>query len=118
MNNVSRILVVDDDAYFCSLMGLYLKAHGHEVEVAATGRAGLDSVQRAAPELILTDFQMPQMDGFALFNAVRSAPATAQVPIVMITAHRSRDMQRAASAMPSKAAGSRPARAPASTIAA
>jgi serine/threonine-protein kinase PpkA len=89
---MSRILIVDDDAYFCSLMGLYLRARGHEVDLAMTGREGLGYVQSRPPHLVLTDFQMPQMDGFALFSAIRAAPATARLPVVMITSHRSREM--------------------------
>jgi serine/threonine protein kinase len=87
---MSRILVVDDDPDILNLVGAYLMAEGHSVEFAASGVVGVQAAARAAPDLILTDFQMPQMDGFALFNAIRSSPRTTQVPVVMLTAHNSR----------------------------
>ncbi|MGH8481690.1 MAG: response regulator, partial [Nevskiaceae bacterium] len=85
---MSRILVVDDDPDVRNLIGTYLRADGHAVEFAVNGIAGIGAALGAMPDLIVTDFQMPGMDGFALFNAVR-ANAEKKVPVVMITAHHS-----------------------------
>ena len=89
---MSRILVVDDDPDILNLVGAYLKAEGHSLEFADSGVTGIQAAARAVPDLILTDYQMPQMDGFALFNAVRAAKLTAHVPVVMLTAHHSRPL--------------------------
>ncbi len=92
---MSRILVVDDDPDIRNLIGAYLKADGHDVEFAVNGIAGIGAALSAMPDLIVTDFQMPGMDGFALFNAVR-ANAEKKVPVVMITAHHSRALMQKA----------------------
>jgi len=86
---VSRILVVDDDPDIRSLLGAWLRADGHVVEFAEDGARGAEVAARTQPDLVLTDFQMPRMDGFALFNAVRAAQQTSRVPVVMLTAHNS-----------------------------
>ena len=81
---MSRILVVDDDPDIRNLVGAYLTADGHTVEFAVNGILGIGAALGDMPDLIVTDFQMPGMDGFALFNAVR-ANAEKKVPVVMIT---------------------------------
>ena len=86
---MSRILVVDDDPDIRSLLAAYLTADGHAVEFAEDGVAGAASAARTVPDLVVADFQMPRMDGFGLFNALRSTPATAKVPVIMLTAHSS-----------------------------
>ncbi|MGH8706194.1 MAG: response regulator, partial [Burkholderiales bacterium] len=86
---MSRILVVDDDPDIRNLLGAYLRADGHSPEYAEDGASGAEVARRIVPDLVVTDFQMPRMDGFALFNAVRAAHQTAHVPVVMLTAHSS-----------------------------
>jgi serine/threonine protein kinase len=92
---VGRILVVDDDPDIRNLIGAYLQADGHTVEFAVNGIAGVGAALGKMPDLIVTDFQMPGMDGFALFNAVR-ANAEKKVPVVMVTAHHSRALMQKA----------------------
>src|SRR4029079_15627739 len=89
---MSRILVVDDDADLRALVGVYLKAAGHTVEFAPDGVAGAEAAARQPPELIISDFQMPRMDGFSLFNAGRGNPKSARLSVIMLTAHHSPEM--------------------------
>lgn len=89
---MSRILVVDDDPDMRALVGAYLKAAGHAVEFAEDGVAGAQAMLRQLPDLVVTDFQMPRLDGFGLFNAIRSDRRAVGVPVVMLTAHNSREM--------------------------
>lgn len=89
---MSRILVVDDDPDMRALVATVLKSKGHQVELAEDGAAAVAALAKALPDLVVTDFQMPRMDGFGLFNAIRANPRAAAVPVVMITAHNSREM--------------------------
>lgn len=81
-----RILLVDDNAdmraYLAGLLG-----RDHEVRTAADGLQALARVAQQVPDLVLTDVMMPRMDGFALLRHLRSAPATAALPVVMLSAH-------------------------------
>lgn len=87
---MSRILVVDDDPDIRTLVATYLRPEGHAVEFAEDGARGLEAAVNLAPDVVVADFQMPRMDGFALFSALRANPKTARVPVVMLTAHHSR----------------------------
>lgn len=93
---MSYILVVDDDPDMRALIGAYLTAAGHEVDFAADGVAATEHLWRRVPDLVVTDFQMPRMDGFSLFNAIRAQKSASRVPVVMVTAHNSRDMMQKA----------------------
>jgi signal transduction histidine kinase len=79
------VLLVDDNAdmreYVRSLL-----AGRFDVVAAANGRIALEEVSRRTPALVLTDVMMPEMDGFALLAALRENPATAVIPIIMLSA--------------------------------
>ncbi len=79
------ILLVDDNTdmreYVYSLL-----AGRFEVVAATNGRLALEEVKRRTPALVLTDVMMPEMDGFALLAALRRDPATAAVPVIMLSA--------------------------------
>jgi DNA-binding response OmpR family regulator len=80
-----RILVVDDDPDIRMLLHLGLKNH-FEVEVAGDGRQALAAVERQPPDLIITDRMMPNLDGLGLVMELRRRPATADLPVIMLTA--------------------------------
>ncbi len=68
-----KLLLVDDDAFSRKLMGYYLKPLEAEVAVAGSGQECLDLVSQDAPDLILMDCQMPEMDGFETVTRLRSS---------------------------------------------
>src|SRR5436305_347278 len=80
-----RLLVVDDDALFRALLVEALRPLGLEVETAGDGLAALESIRRGPPDMLITDRQMPHMDGLALVRALRADPVTAALPILMIS---------------------------------
>jgi CheY-like chemotaxis protein len=84
---VGAILVVDDDADIRGILRVILESAGHEVVEAAHGAAALDliSAQRL-PDLVVTDLIMPVLDGTELIGRLRSAPTTAAIPIVVVSA--------------------------------
>jgi DNA-binding response OmpR family regulator len=63
-----------------------LKLHGYEVSSAATGRDALEQMAFGQPDLVVLDVMMPVMDGFATLKAIRENAATADLPVVMLTA--------------------------------
>jgi len=83
-----RALVVDDEEDFRDLLTLSLDRSGLgiAVEVAASGSEALQRVQADPPDLILLDVMMPEMDGFAVCEHLRSNVRTAFIPILMLTA--------------------------------
>lgn len=81
-----QILVIDDDADQSSILADLLSAQGHSVLLATSGREGLAMAQERLPDLIMLDVMMPGMDGFAVCEALRTNPQTAEVNILMMTA--------------------------------
>jgi PAS domain S-box-containing protein len=80
-----RILVADDNADMREYLVRLLRAHW-ETEAVADGRAALRAARQRAPDLIVADVMMPRMDGLALVRALRAAPETSGVPVILLTA--------------------------------
>lgn len=86
-----RILLVDDDPGARDLAGAVLGVAGHSVTTAGDGREGLEKAVASPPDIVVTDVQMPVVDGWAFARSLRSHPRTALVPIVFLTALDSPD---------------------------
>jgi len=91
---MSRILVVDDSRVDLELVASLLSEAGHGCVRATNGREALELVQSESPELIVTDLQMPDMDGLALVQAIHARYP--KVPVVLMTAHGSEEIAAAA----------------------
>jgi CheY-like chemotaxis protein len=83
-----RILVVDDSALIRQVITDALVPAGFDVSAAADGSAALACLAEAPPDLIIADILMPVMDGWALCEEVRRAPATRDIPIIILTTER------------------------------
>jgi DNA-binding response OmpR family regulator len=83
---MARILVAEDDPDIASLLAHYLQRAGYEADVVAAGPDVLPRIRKAPPDLLLLDLMLPGLDGLEVCRAVRSEPATAGVPIIMVTA--------------------------------
>lgn len=81
----ARILVVDDDESMRELIRLHLEGAGYEVTTAADAIAAGYIVLKAPPDLILTDVNMPFMDGFEFIAAMRADPAVPRMPVIFLT---------------------------------
>jgi two-component system chemotaxis response regulator CheY len=79
------ILVVDDSASMRQLVSFALKSAGYEVVAAVHGKDGLEKMKAGKVDMIVTDLNMPEMDGIELIKNVRSNPASKFTPIVMLT---------------------------------
>lgn len=91
-----KILVVDDSQPIATIIEVALKKEGYEVSVGQDGVEGLKMALTEKPDLIICDSVMPRMDGFALIRALHANPATAQIPMILLTSKASgEDEQRA-----------------------
>src|SRR5262245_3678987 len=86
MSVEARILVVDDTPQNIKVLDAMLTPRGYEVIPAESGQEALAKVASERPDLVLLDIVMPGMDGYEVCRRVRSDPATALLPVVMITA--------------------------------
>jgi DNA-binding response OmpR family regulator len=77
------VLVVDDDPTVAEVVGTYLERAGFGVLTATTGTTALDAVHTHAPDLVLLDLMLPDLDGLEVCRRIR---ATSQTPIIMLTA--------------------------------
>jgi len=89
---VAKILIVDDDGDLRTLLGLCFLRRGHSIVVAGDGAVGLQCVATHAPDLLVTDLNMPVLDGLELLRQLR-ADGHADLPVIVLTA---RADQRAA----------------------
>ncbi len=80
-----RILTVDDSASILQVEKVVLGGAGYEVVQAADGAEALDELDGQKLDLVLTDLNMPRVDGVALIRAIRANPAYRLTPIIMIT---------------------------------
>ena len=81
-----KILIVDDDLDTLRLVGLLLERQGYQIIVADNGSQALDKAISDAPEIILLDVMMPDMDGFEVARRLRDNDITAEIPIIFFTA--------------------------------
>jgi DNA-binding response OmpR family regulator len=85
----SRILVVDDEPDVLDLVTYNLGQAGFQTETAADGAEALRKARSAAPDLILLDLMLPEMDGLEVCKLLRRDPKTSAIPIIMLTARAS-----------------------------
>jgi pilus assembly protein CpaE len=86
-----RVLFVDDEEQIRKLLSTWLSRHGFEVTVANDGWEALKSIRARAPDLVITDVNMPNMNGFELTRRLRADHRTARIPIVMLSARKQAD---------------------------
>ncbi|NNF99163.1 MAG: response regulator [Desulfobacteraceae bacterium] len=86
MVDKKRILVVDDEPDFCSIIQGNLERDGFEVEIAYDGVEGLDKVRQNPPDAIILDVMMPEKDGYEVCRELKNDENFASIPILMLTA--------------------------------
>jgi signal transduction histidine kinase/CheY-like chemotaxis protein len=81
------VLIVDDDPGILDLHSRLVKQIGCQAVTARNGRAALEAVEHTRPDLILLDLMMPEMDGFAVIEALQARETTRTIPVIVLTAH-------------------------------
>ena len=95
----STVLIADDNRQNLELVQAYLEELGCRIVTASDGQETLDKVAKAPPDVILLDIMMPKVSGFEICRKLKSDPATATIPICMVTAlNEEGDIERAVEA--------------------
>ena len=81
----ARILLVEDEYAGAEVLALILREEGYVVTVASNGRQGLDKVHEARPDLIVTDYMMPMMNGAEMAREIRRLPEFATTPVLLVS---------------------------------
>lgn len=81
-----RLLLVDDQPFFLAMGQNIFRARGYEVQTACSGSEALAAVRAARPDAIILDVEMPGMDGIETCRRLKANPATAKIPVVILTA--------------------------------
>lgn len=87
-NNMSTktILVADDESHILHVVSLKLRNAGYRVLTARDGLEALELAQQEKPDLLITDYHMPQLSGLELCQRLKQQPATSSIPTIMLTA--------------------------------
>ncbi len=88
-----RILAIDDSRTMRHLIGAALEPHGYDMHFAEDGVAGIEVLPQADPHLVITDINMPRMDGFGVIEAVRATEDYATIPILVLTTESGADLK-------------------------
>lgn len=81
-----KALIVDDEIHIIQVVAIKLRNNGFEVVTANDGQKALEAALEHKPDVIITDYQMPVMDGLELIENLRKQEQTAQIPVIMLTA--------------------------------
>ena len=92
---MNKILIIEDDHTLRRQLAELLRLEGYATREAANGRLGIDLAKTEAPDLIICDIMMPELDGFEVLKALRECPATACLPFIFLTARvEARDLRQ------------------------
>ena len=92
---MTRILLIDDDEKLGDLLGTYFELFYLTLLVAHEPQAGLEMLDQEDPDLVILDIMLPEIDGFEVCRRIKADDETKHIPVVMLTAKKSReDMAR------------------------
>ena len=81
-----RVLLIEDEANIAEAMRFLLARDGWAVDVQTDGAAGLAILRASPPDLVILDLMLPGLSGLEILTALRASPATAHLPVIMLTA--------------------------------
>lgn len=94
----TKVLAIDDSRTIRSLLGVTLEAAGFEVHTAEDGVEGVEKFPDTAPDVVITDINMPNLDGFGVIEALRGKDHRSRVPILVLTTESSPELKARARA--------------------
>jgi two-component system, OmpR family, alkaline phosphatase synthesis response regulator PhoP len=81
-----RILLCDDEIHILRAAEFKLRRAGYDVVTAGNGEEGWQAIRERLPDMVVSDYQMPRLDGFGLVQRIRGCAETAHLPVMMLTA--------------------------------
>jgi two-component system, OmpR family, alkaline phosphatase synthesis response regulator PhoP len=81
-----RILLCDDESHILRAAEFKFKRAGYDVVCANDGQEGWEKILECLPDIVVTDCQMPRLSGIGLAERIRNTPATAKLPVIMLSA--------------------------------
>jgi CheY-like chemotaxis protein len=81
---MARIVIVDDTALILGILGTMLKASGHVVLEAVDGAKGLELIESSVPDLVITDYYMPVMNGAEMIRAMKKKEKLKDIPVIAL----------------------------------
>jgi DNA-binding response OmpR family regulator len=91
----ATLLIVEDHADLRELLAEFLKLEGFAVITAEDGEVALRLIRQQPPDLVITDIGMPRLDGISLIRELRRSPETSNLPVLVLTAYRTRSANEA-----------------------
>ncbi len=88
----NTILIVDDDVSYVELLQILLEEEGFEVVTAFRGRKALNIMSHKKIDLVLLDYQMPEMDGFKVLDYMNNNGCETKIPVIMVSANYDNDI--------------------------
>lgn len=82
---MTKIAIIEDDSVINQMYRMKFEADGFEVQVADNGKSGVEMVESFAPDLILLDLQMPEMNGDEALKKIRAQPWGKSIPVIVLT---------------------------------
>jgi two-component system alkaline phosphatase synthesis response regulator PhoP len=83
----TKVLVVEDEVQYADVVAFKFRNAGFDVVTARDGQEALDVAAADKPDLIISDYQMPVLDGMEFCRRLRAKPETAAIPFILLTAH-------------------------------
>ena len=83
---MDTILLVEDDRFFREMFSNLLQAEGYQVETASCGNDGLEMLAKGQYSLVITDLEMPELDGLGFLRGLREHPVMRHIPVMVLTA--------------------------------
>ena len=86
-----KILIIDDEKDVVDILKVILEHEGYETIAANDGKEGIARAKEEMPDLVITDVNMPKMDGFKVAAEIRKMPETFPIPLIMLTSRNSEE---------------------------
>ena len=83
---IKKVVCIEDEPEVIDLIRLILDGKGFDFSSAADGQAGIDLIRRVKPDLVLLDLMLPDIDGWVVYQQMKTDPGLKNIPVIVVTA--------------------------------